>query len=184
MLLRKHLNNAKIIDITQPDFERIVNIKLEHYDEMGDLCTKYLIIELMGKHSNIIFCNEDMTIIDSIKRISHSVSSVREVLPGRDYFIPSTTKKYNPMTMDYHSFYETMTKKNMPLGKALYSNLTGISPLLANELCYRASLDSSDSTEAISESASLHLYKNLERLMEEVASGSFTNIVYPRGSSY
>lgn len=183
MLLRKHLNNAKIIDITQPDFERIVNIKLEHYDEMGDLCTKYLIIELMGKHSNIIFCNEDMTIIDSIKRISHSVSSVREVLPGRDYFIPSTTKKYNPMTMDYHSFYETMTKKNMPLGKALYSNLTGISPLLANELCYRASLDSSDSTEAISESAYLHLYRNLERLMEEVASGSFTpNIVYQEGA--
>ena len=55
MLLRKHLNNARILDIYQPGLERIVNFKLEHLDEMGDLKIKYLIIELMGKHSNIIF---------------------------------------------------------------------------------------------------------------------------------
>lgn len=63
---------------------------MEHLDELGDYCRKYLIIEMMGKHSNIIFCeknNEDkIIIIDSIKRISGLVSSVREVLPGREYF--------------------------------------------------------------------------------------------------
>ena len=80
MLLRKHLNSARIIDIWQPGLERIINFKLEHLDELGDLRIKYLIIELMGKHSNIIFCDEDMVIIDSIKRIIHFVSSVRETI--------------------------------------------------------------------------------------------------------
>ena len=65
-------------------------------DEMGDLRRKRLIAEFMGKHSNLIFCNEDGTIIDSIKRIPLSVSSVREVLPGRPYFIPDTMKKSDP----------------------------------------------------------------------------------------
>ncbi len=93
MLLRKHLQNARIVDITQPGLERILHLELEHLNELGDLCRKKLIIEVMGKHSNIIFCDEKDMIIDSIKHISGMVSSVREVLPGRDYFIPQTQDK-------------------------------------------------------------------------------------------
>lgn len=178
MLLRKHLNSAKILDIYQPGLERIINFKMEHLDEMGDLCVKYLIIELMGKHSNIIFCDDDMTIIDSIKRINQFVSSVREVLPGREYFIPSTTEKLDPLVVNCDTFRESILQKPMPIGKALYNNLTGISPLLANELCCRASIDAADTTDSLSEAAGLHLYKNFERLMEDVKNGTFTpNIV-------
>ena len=90
MLLRKHLNSARILTITQPDMERIIRFEIEHLNEMGDVCRKYLIIELMGKHSNIIFCDEKDQIIDSIKHISGLVSSVREVLPGRNYFVTNT----------------------------------------------------------------------------------------------
>jgi predicted ribosome quality control (RQC) complex YloA/Tae2 family protein len=182
MLLRKHLNGARILDIAQPGFERIINFKLEHLNEMGDLCVKYLIIELMGKHSNIIFCDDNMVILDSIKRINQFVSSVREVLPGRDYFIPTTTEKLNPLTVDYESFRNTILGKSMPIAKALYSNLTGISPLIANEICCRASIDAGDFTEALSEAAGLHLYKNFERLIEDVKNADFTpNIVTKDG---
>jgi predicted ribosome quality control (RQC) complex YloA/Tae2 family protein len=182
MLLRKHLNSAKILDIYQPGLERIINFKLEHLDEMGDLRIKYLIVELMGKHSNIIFCDENMKIIDSIKRINQFVSSVREVLPGRDYFIPATSEKYDPLTIDYDTFRDMILKKPMPVGKALFNGLTGISPLLAHEICYRASLDAEVPTEAVSEDAGLHLYKNLERFMEELKAGSFfPNIVSKDG---
>ena len=90
MVLRKHIANGRIVEISQPHMERIINIKIENLNEMGDLCHKTLIIELMGKHSNIIFCDEDGTIIDSIKRVSSAVSSLREVLPGKPYFIPAT----------------------------------------------------------------------------------------------
>ena len=178
MLLRKHLNSARILDIFQPGLERIINIKLEHLDEMGDLRIKFLIIELMGKHSNIIFCDENMMIIDSIKRINQFVSSVREVLPGRDYFIPATTEKYDPLTIDYDTFRTIILKKPLSIAKALYTSLTGISPLLANEFCCRASLDSGETMASISEEAGLHLFRNIERLMEDVKSSNFTpNIV-------
>ena len=182
MLLRKHLNGARILDISQPGLERIINFKLEHLDEMGDLRIKFLIIELMGKHSNIIFCDENMTIIDSIKRINQFVSSVREVLPGRDYFIPATSVKFDPLSITYDTFRDSILKKPMPIEKALYNSLTGISPLLANELCFRASLDASAPTDTLSEAAGLHLYKVFERLIEEIKNASFTpNIVSLEG---
>ena len=78
MLLRKHVQNARIVSISQPGLERIVIFELEHLDELGDLRRKKLIVEIMGKHSNIIFCDEDNKILDSIKHISGLVSSVRE----------------------------------------------------------------------------------------------------------
>ena len=90
MLLRKHIGNGRIIDISQPKLERIIRFTIEHLNELGDLCRKFLIVEIMGKHSNIIFCTEDGKIIDSIKHVSAQMSSVREVLPGREYFIPDT----------------------------------------------------------------------------------------------
>ena len=93
MVLRKHLLNGRIRSIEQPSMERIVRFNVEHMDEMGDMKTKTLLIELMGKYSNIIFVDEDNTIIDSIKHVPASVSSVREVLPGREYFIPDQQKK-------------------------------------------------------------------------------------------
>ena len=183
MLLRKHLNSAKILDIYQPGLERIINFKLEHLDELGDLCIKYLIIELMGKHSNIIFCDENMKIIDSIKRINQFISSVREVLPGRDYFIPVTSEKFDPLTITYETFRDNILTKSMPIGKTIYQSMTGISPLIANELCYRASLDPADHTDSISEAAGLHLYNNFDRLREDIKDGSFTpNIVLQEGA--
>ena len=83
MVLRKHIANGRIVRIYQPNMERVIHFEIEHLNEMGDLCTKTLIIELMGKHSNIIFCNSDGIIIDSIKRVSSMMSSIRELLPGK-----------------------------------------------------------------------------------------------------
>ena len=80
MLLRKHLQNGRILSVTQPGLERIIHIAVEHLDEMGDLCKKTLVIEIMGKHSNVIFVNEDGLILDSIKHVSAAVSSVLETV--------------------------------------------------------------------------------------------------------
>lgn len=81
MLLRKHINNGRIVSITQPGLERIVDFEIQHLDELGDIKIKHLIIELMGKHSNIIFTDDNNMIIDSIKHITSVMSSVRQVLP-------------------------------------------------------------------------------------------------------
>ena len=139
MLLRKHIGSARIISVKQPGLERILEFELEHLDELGDLCRKRLIVEIMGKHSNIIFCKEDGTIIDSIKHVSASMSSVREVLPGREYFIPQTIAKENPLEVTEDVFKNCISTSPTSVQKALYGHLTGISPIIAEELCHLAS---------------------------------------------
>ena len=179
MLLRKHLNSARIVDIFQPGLERIVNIKIEHLNEMGDLCEKTLVIELMGKHSNIIFMDDTNTVIDSIKRVSGFVSSVREVLPGRPYFIPHTQNKLDPLTITESEFYEKVYQQPIPIGKALYTSLTGLSPLLANEACSRASIDANKPANTLSELEQIHLFGTMIRMITDLKEANFTpNIAY------
>ncbi len=174
MLLRKHLQNGRITEITQPGLERIIHIKIEHLDEMGDLCHKTLIVEIMGKHSNIIFCNEENMIIDSIKHISAAVSSVREVLPGKPYFVANTQDKQNPLAADYNTFYQAVSTKPQPLFKAVYGSFTGISPILAQELCYQAQLDGEKPTAAFDTEAYHALFQAFERMVLAIREGSFT----------
>ena len=183
MLLRKHINGGKILSITQPGLERILHFHIEHLNEMGDVCEKILIVELMGKHSNIIFCQPDMTIIDSIKHISANVSSIREVLPGRQYFIAETQHKLNPLEVDETSFIGKVLAQPLPVGKAIYTMITGISPLIAEELCFRASIDSGASTKALSELEQLHLYRTFEKLKEDIIEHRYQpNIVSDEGT--
>ena len=178
MLLRKHIGSARIVSVTQPGLERIVDLELEHLDELGDVCRKHLIVELMGKHSNIIFCNDEHVIIDSIKHVSAQVSSVREVLPGRPYFIPETVKKYDPLTVTDSAFMEVLSRP-LALSKALYTGLTGISPIMAEELCFLASLDADVPAENLDENGRLHLLRTFRYLMEDVQEGRFCpNIRY------
>ena len=180
MVLRKHIANGRITRIYQPQMERIIHFEVEHLDEMGDLCTKTLIVELMGKHSNIIFCNQNGVIIDSIKRVSAMMSSVREVLPGREYCIPATQEeKFNPLEVTEDSFMNVVMKKPLPITKALYASLTGFSPLMASELCHRASIDGDMPTDSLNEDGKKHLYNHFTWLMEDVKNAAYEpNIVY------
>ena len=142
MLLRKHITNGKILSIDQPDFERVIELKIEHINELGDYCHKYLIIELMGKHSNIIFCDDQRIILDSIKHVPASMSSVREVLPLRPYFLVQGTKKKNPLHLSKEEFFAFFDAQTTKCQKFFYQNITGISPLLAEEFCFAANIDS------------------------------------------
>ena len=179
MLLRKHLSGGKILDIVQPEMERILRFEIEHLDEMGDTCIKYLIVELMGKHSNIIFTQPDGTIIDSIKHISLNVSSVREVLPGRTYFIPKTVEKKNPMTVTRDEFFDFVLTRPAPVSKAIYTSLTGISPIAATEICFRSRIDGDKSTDSLSPDEKEALYTGFEGFMELIRTCRFQpTIVY------
>lgn len=179
MLLRKHIGGGKFTRIWQPGLERIINFEIEHLNELGDVCHKTLVVEIMGKHSNIIFCNEEGMIIDSIKHISSQVSSVREVLPGRTYFIPETQEKLNPLDYKSSEFIAAVSSKPMPLAKSIYCSMTGISPLIAEEICHRASLDSGRSANSFSETELIHLEHQFDLVVDTVKSGQLApNIVY------
>lgn len=174
MLLRKHLQNARIIGFYQPGLERCIHMQLEHLDELGDLSRKELIMEVMGKHSNLIFCKEDGTIIDSIKHISGAVSSVREVLPGRVYFLPQTAEKLDLMETCEGAWKASLTQKPMPTFKALYNTFTGLSPILSQELCFRAGIDADHPANCLSESDQAKLCLVLSDLKHTIQSGTYS----------
>ena len=178
MVLRKHIANGRIISITQPHMERIIHLKIEHLNEMGDLCHKTLVIELMGKHSNIIFCDEDGTIIDSIKHLSFAVSPLREVLPGRPYFIPATQEdKFNAMTMDATQICDAIKAKPMSICKAIYTTFTGVSPLVASELAYRAGMDADQSLLACTDDEIHHLANHIAWFFDEIRHNEFHPVI-------
>ena len=179
MLLRKHIENGKLVGISQPGLERIIRFDIEHLDELGDLRRKTLVVEIMGKHSNIIFCDENDRIIDSIKHVSLQMSSVREVLPGRIYFIPVTQEKADPLELTLDSFTSLIGAKSTKLAKAIYTSYTGISPVAANEVVFRSGINSEMSGNALSELEMLHLYKTFSYYIEDIKTGNFApQIVY------
>ncbi|MFA5524840.1 MAG: NFACT RNA binding domain-containing protein [Tissierellales bacterium] len=144
MLLRKHVQNGKILDIYQHSMDRVLSIDIQSLDELGVLSTKTLIVELMGKHSNIIFIDSNTNkIIDSIKRIPVSVSSVRQVLPGLVYNNPPSQGKLSPTNLSKEDFIDFIEKSRngIAIYKLLYGNIIGLSPLLSREICYKANVD-------------------------------------------
>ena len=177
MLLRKHLQNGRIVSISQPGLERIIHIDIEHLDELGDLRRKTLVIELMGKHSNIIFINEENMILDSIKHISGLVSSVREVLPGRTYFIAETQSKLNPLTTPASELKDLLLSKPMPVFKALYTTFTGLSPIISQELCHRAGVDGDLPTAGLTDIDFTNLSTSFEKLIRDIHSGAFQPVI-------
>ncbi|MGL5259972.1 MAG: Rqc2 family fibronectin-binding protein [Lachnospiraceae bacterium] len=182
MLLRKHIGNGRITKIEQPEFERILKFEIEHLDELGDLCRKYLIIELMGKHSNIIFTNDTFMIIDSIKHISQAISSLREVLPGRPYFVPSTTKKIDPFLETKENFINTITQKSMDCYKFFYTNYNGFSPQISHEICYRSGGNTDLSTQALTPNDIEYLWAHFSTILNQIKEKTYTPcILYSTG---
>lgn len=181
MLLRKHLQNGRIVSVRQPSLERILMFDIEHLDEMGDLKFKTLIIELMGKHSNIIFIDDNNQIIDSIKHINASVSSVREVLPGREYFIPNTEEKIDPFCLDKDSFITRFTEKALPASKAIYTTLTGFSPIMSEEILFRAGIDSDMPVNSLDTDNIDCIYNELCKLISKISANDFApSIIYDK----
>ena len=160
MLLRKHIGGGRIIGISQEGFERILVMKIESYDELGDLTVKKLVVEIMGKHSNIILLNHDNKIMDSIKRIDISTSSVRQILPGLTYRFPPVQNKKNPMTADFSS---VVLPDARDTEAALMAHFYGISKLMAREIAFRQQQTS--------------LSQALEEVLGSVRDGNFSPLM-------
>lgn len=147
MVLRKYIANGKILSVKQKGNERIISFDIEHLDEMGDRSVKKLIFELMGKHSNIILTDENDIILDSIKRISALTSSVREVLPKKNYFFPSDLTKINPYDCDISEETNHIVKLikdesgDKKTSAMLFTNFEGVSKAFAKEVIKRAGFE-------------------------------------------
>lgn len=137
MLLRKHLSSGKLISIRQDGFERILYFDFDSSNEMGDIVRLTLVIEIMGRHSNLILVNSEGKILDSIKRIGQDVSSVRPVLPGMLYSPPPKEKRLNIFDFKNDELLEVLEKsREKDLSKVLLHTFEGISPVMAREAVF------------------------------------------------
>ena len=170
MLFRKYIQGGNIVNVSQVDFERIIKISVESFDELKEKTTKDIIIEIMGRHSNIILTHSSNNkIIDSAKRIPPSVSRVRQILPGQTYVLPPKQDKLNPINeISLNTFVDTLSSFDGPIFKAIYSKFLGISSVIAKEICFRANIDENLLVSEISSDDISKIYREFHNLFKYI----------------
>ena len=185
MVLRKHINQGKIVDIKQKGLDRVVIFSISSIDEMGFDTSKKLIIEIMGKHSNIILTDENYKIIDSIKRVNEGMSHVRQLLPSLKYeFIEDskqdiTEKNFN---FDIKALNQKLADTTTPY-KIFYQNYQGFSPIIGKELIYRAGIDPSIKWGLVSENEKELLNNQLYEIREDIFNDNLYAYSYEESDS-
>lgn len=173
MLLRKYIQGGVITNISQVEFERIIKISVESFDELKEKTTKDIYIEIMGRHSNIIL-TQNNRIIDSIKRIPPSVSRVRQLLPNMTYELPPAQDKINPIKgTSIKSFINILREFDGPIYKSIYSNFLGISPSIAKEICHRSNLNPMDKGEDKTRDELSILYRTFSDLFTKIKKNEY-----------
>ncbi|MBR1559968.1 MAG: NFACT family protein [Clostridia bacterium] len=170
MLMRKHITGGRIAAIRQVLADRILEIEIEHHDELGDPAKKRLICEFMGKHSNLIFVGEDGRIIDSARRVNEQISSVREVLPGLRYELPPAHGKIPFDEVEADALYAVMAPMNGRLHKLIAQCVSGMSTQTARELAYRATgSEDAHSDECDLRACCVSVAENLHTIPDRIA---------------
>ena len=171
MLLRKHLLGGIILNIEQYSMDRVVAIDVSSMDELGLPREKRLIIEVMGKHSNIILLDkEDNRILDSIKRVREDMSRIRQVMPGLSYEYPPEQNKSNPLETTKEEFMKLLNndKEGIKIFRFFYFNYIGLSPLISKEICFRSNIDIDRPIGSLSKDEYNSLYNSFENIMSDI----------------
>ncbi len=137
MLLRKHLTGGRISEIRQPPMERVVELAFACSNEFGEQVTRRLIIEIMGRNSNLVLCGDDGRIIDCVRRVDYEMSQQRQVLPGLFYHYPPNQDKRNPLSITMEELSQMLEQIQSPISpdRFLLDHFSGLSPLICREIC-------------------------------------------------
>lgn len=179
MLLRKHLLGGIILNIEQFSLDRVVFIDISAIDELGQPTEKRIIIEIMGKHSNIILVDKpSLKIIDSVKRVYEDMSRVRQILPGMIYEHPPLQNKINPLNSKKEEFFNLIesSDKNIPIFKFFYFNYVGLSPLISREICFESSIDIDRTIGSLYEEDKNSLFLSFNKFVSQVSKNDFTPV--------
>lgn len=186
MLLRKHLTSSIILNIEQYKMDRVVIFTLSGFDELGNKNKRELIIEIMGKHSNIILVDKDSnTILDSIKRVPLSISRVRQVLPGLKYSYISLDEKKDPREVTFEDFKYQIGRAdlNQKILKFFYTHFMGLSPLISREICFLSDIEPSRTIISLDEDSVLTLYSSFHKIMKRVIDNDFQPMYIKKDNS-
>ncbi|WGV58110.1 NFACT RNA binding domain-containing protein [Brevibacillus brevis] len=175
MLLRKHCEGGVIESVQQIGMERIIHIDVRTRDELGDTAVRRIIVEIMGKHSNIILIDPATgMILDSAMHVTLAISQYRQVTPGRPYVTPPSQDKRDPLTVTEQAFISSLDWNGGRLDKQIVDGYTGISPLLAKEILHRAGLANRES-----------LWAAFSQVMKAISDHAYVpSIVEANGKAY
>lgn len=174
MLLRKHLSGGKILRLEFHDYERIIGLVVESANELGDVSEKKLIIEIMGRHSNIILINSENKILDAIKHVDSDISRVREVMPARPYMLPPGQDKTIPDRLDTMKLIDDARDSTQTtIEKYLLNSIKGFSPLICREICHRAGVDGGMQASSLTAPLRRNLKEALDQIIEMISGSSF-----------
>ena len=183
MLLRKHIGSGKLVSVEQPDFERVLVFTFEHLDEMGDPSEKKLIVEMMGRYSNIIFTDKEGRILDSIRHVTPDVSSVRTVLPGGMYEAPPAQDRKNPLTETREGFLQALDTLNGAVAKQIPTLYTGFSRVTGEELAVRSGVEGDCHVSALTSADKERLADCFIQLMDAVRAGNYSPCIVEDGDT-
>ena len=175
MLLRKHLTGGRILEITQPPLERAVDIRLETLDELGDRTERRLVLECMGRHSNLILLDAQGRITDCLRRVDADMSARRQVLPGMFYRLPPTQEKQDPTALDRQGLEALLNTapEEAQADKWLLDTFGGLSPLVCRELAHQAGGATDVRLNVLGKSGRKALLDGLETLLSDAKAGRF-----------
>lgn len=173
MVLRKYLLNGRIMGIEQIAFERIAVISILSADEMGELKQYKLYIELMGRHSNIILCDDSDKILDSIKHVPLSISRMRQILPSLTYVMPPSQGKYSLSEISDVSLEEIIKSGAGSLSKCILNTFEGLSPTLARETAYRACSNEDIDINTLNKSEIAHITERIMDVFNKIKNGDY-----------
>ena len=163
MLLRKYCEGAIIDRITQVGMERIIHFDMKVRDELGDWKTRRIVVEIMGRHSNILLLDvERNLILDGIQHVTPSMSKYRVVLPGRPYISPPEQGKKDPITTTKDQFIRSFDYNAGKLDKQIVNQFSGVSPLVAKEIVFRGGMGTRD-----------QLWDSFQHVMADIEEGRF-----------
>jgi len=175
MFLRKHLSGGLIRSVVCPGFERILQMEIEVEDELGDRSLKKLVVEIMGRQSNIILLNRNDIILDAARHVGNEISRVREVLPAHPYELPPAQNKLDPSGVETPAqAIAAISGSGKKLSAALLDQLRGFSPVLCREVCHMAGLDSDSAADSLPPEAMRHLQIALSSLRDQLNADAFS----------
>ncbi len=179
MLLRKHLSGARLLELVQPPMERVVDLRLEALDELGDRVERRLVLEAMGRHSNLILLDGEGRIMDCLRRVDSDMSARRQVLPGLFYRLPPAQEKLDPSSLDRAALESALAAapEESQADKWLLDTFGGLSPLICRELAFRAGEATDARLHQMGEGGRSRLLDELEGLLRSVQENSFTPVM-------
>jgi predicted ribosome quality control (RQC) complex YloA/Tae2 family protein len=176
MLLRKHLTAGRILEVTQPPLERVADIRLEALDELGDRVERRLILEAMGRHSNLILLDGEDRIVDCLRRVDSDMSAKRQVLPGLFYRLPPAQEKQDPTRLERSQLEELLNAapEEAQADQWLLNTFGGLSPLICRELAQRAGGATDVRLHTMGTEGRARLLDELEQLLQDTKENRFT----------